>query len=324
MGARVLIDRIVGSFAAKPRGVRRADRLTALLRTLTSERGEATGAVLARRAVALYLGLDAAGRQHFFQKLARDFAPDRDAVLKAAFAYHANATPAHLASLQRVVEPARQEVFRRMNMAPGGTAVLVEMRRELLAAIKAHPELEAVDHDLTHLLGSWFNRGFLELRRIDWSTPAAILEKIIRYEAVHEIRDWEDLRRRVDPPDRRCYAFFHPALVDEPLIFVEVALTRDIPGAIAPILSDKREEIEPARATTAVFYSITNCQRGLNGVTFGHFLIKQVVEEVSRELPRIGTFVTLSPAPNFAEWLNRERARSGSAAIDDADRQTLA
>src|SRR5579872_1468306 len=181
MGARVLIDRIVGSLVAKPRGVRRADRLTGLLRTLISEKGEATGAVLARRAVALYRGLDAAGRQHLFQKLARDFAPDREAVLKAAFAYHSDPSPVHLAALQRVAEPTRQEVFRRMNMAPGGTAALIEMRKELLVAMKEHPELEAVDHDLTHLLGSWFNRGFLELRRIDWGTPAAILEKLIQY-----------------------------------------------------------------------------------------------------------------------------------------------
>jgi malonyl-CoA decarboxylase len=181
-----------------------------------------------------------------------------------------------------------------------------------------------VDNDFVHLFSSWFNRGFLVLRRIDWSTSASILEKIIRYEAVHEIRDWADLRRRIDPPDRRCYAFFHPALVDEPLIFVEVALTRAIPGGIAPILSDKRDPVEPKRATTAVFYSITNCQRGLSGVTFGHFLIKQVVEELSRDIPSVGTFVTLSPAPNFADWLNRERAKSASAAIDDADREALA
>ncbi len=168
-------------------------------------------------------------------------------------------------------------------------------------------DLAVIDKDFVHLFSSWFNRGFLVLRRIDWSTSAAILEKIIRYEAVHEIHDWDDLRRRIDPPDRRCYAFFHPALVDEPLIFVEVALTREIAGAIGPILSGKREPVEPQRATTAVFYSITNCQRGLAGVSFGHFLIKQVVEEVSREVPRVGTFVTLSPAPNFADWLKRER-----------------
>jgi len=200
----------------------------------------------------------------------------------------------------------------------------VRMREQLLDAMDHRDDLAVVDNDFVHLFSSWFNRGFLVLRRIDWSTSASILEKIIRYEAVHEIRDWADLRRRIDPPDRRCYAFFHPALVDEPLIFVEVALTRAIPGAIAPILSDKRDPVEPKRATTAVFYSITNCQRGLSGVTFGHFLIKQVVEEVSRDIPSVGTFVTLSPAPNFAEWLNRERAKSGSAAIDDADREALA
>jgi malonyl-CoA decarboxylase len=197
------------------------------------------------------------------------------------------------------------------------------MREQLLDAMDHRDDLGVVDNDFVHLFSSWFNRGFLVLRRIDWSTSAAILEKIIRYEAVHEIRDWAELRRRIDPPDRRCYAFFHPALVDEPLIFVEVALTRAIPGAIAPILSDKRDPVEPQRATTAVFYSITNCQRGLAGVTFGHFLIKQVVEEVSREVPRVASFVTLSPAPNFANWLNRERANPGSAALDDHDREAL-
>jgi len=171
---------------------------------------------------------------------------------------------------------------------------------------------------------SWFNRGFLLLRSIDWSTPANLLEKIIRYEAVHTIRDWNDLRARIDSPDRRCYAFFHPALVDEPLIFVEVALTRGIPAAIDPILSAKREPVEPERATTAVFYSISNCQRGLAGVSFGHFLIKQVVEEVSREIPRLATFVTLSPTPNFTEWLKRERAKEGSVALSAEDRTALA
>jgi malonyl-CoA decarboxylase len=225
--------------------------------------------------------------------------------------------------LHRVTEPRRLELFRRLNLAPGGTAALVHMREQLLDAMDHRDDLAIVDKDFVHLFSSWFNRGFLVLRRIDWSTPAVILEKIIRYEAVHEIRDWEDLRRRVDPPDRRCYAFFHPALVDEPLIFVEVALTREIPGAIAPILSDKRDPVEPQRATTAVFYSITNCQRGLAGVTFGHFLIKQVVEEVSRALPRISHFVTLSPAPNFAAWLNRERTNEASLALDEDDREAL-
>ena len=163
-----------------------------------------------------------------------------------------------------------------------------------------------------HLFSSWFNRGFLVLRRIDWSTPAIILEKIIRYEAVHEIRDWDDLRRRIDPPDRRCYAFFHPALIDEPLIFVEVAFTSGIPRAIAPILGKDGDTLAPERANTAVFYSISNCQRGLAGVSFGSFLIKQVVEEISREFPRLSTFVTLSPVPGFASWLKRERTSEQS------------
>ncbi|HEU0084305.1 MAG TPA: malonyl-CoA decarboxylase family protein, partial [Bradyrhizobium sp.] len=157
--------------------------------------------------------------------------------------------------------------------------------------------------DVVHLLSSWFNRGFLVLRKIDWSTPAIVLEKIIRYEAVHEIRDWNDLRRRIDPVDRRCYGFFHPALVDEPLIFVEVALTETIPGAIAPLLAEDRQPVPIERARTAVFYSISNCQRGLGGITFGNFLIKQVVEELRRELPKLENFVTLSPVPGFMQWL---------------------
>jgi malonyl-CoA decarboxylase len=184
-------------------------------------------------------------------------------------------------------------------------------------------DLAPVDHDFLHLLSSWFNRGFLVLRRIDWSSPANVLEKIIRYEAVHEIQDWNDLRARIDSPDRRCYAFFHPALVDEPLIFVEVALTRDIPDAIAPILSRQRVPIDPHEATTATFYSISNTQRGLTGVTFGSFLIKQVVEEISRELPNLTTFVTLSPVPMFREWLDGELGDANSTAVESADRFIL-
>jgi malonyl-CoA decarboxylase len=179
------------------------------------------------------------------------------------------------------------------------------MRADLVGALKNNKVLGALDRDVVHLLASWFNRGFLVLRRIDWSTPANILEKIIRYEAVHEIRDWDDLRRRIDPPDRRCYAFFHPALVDEPLIFVEVALTTAIPGAIAPLLAQDRSLVPIDRARTAVFYSISNTQRGLGGISFGSFLIKQVVEELQRELPKLENFVTLSPVPGFMTWLKQ-------------------
>jgi malonyl-CoA decarboxylase len=302
----------------------RSDGLIELCEELLSGRGEASGVALAQEILADYAGLTTGPRIAFFEALARTFGHDPDRIDAAIAAWRQSPSAAAAGELNRASEPRRLELFRRLNLAPGGTAALVRMRAQLLDAMDHRDDLGAIDNDFIHLFSSWFNRGFLVLRRIDWSTPALILEKIIRYEAVHQIRDWEDLRRRIDLPDRRCYAFFHPALVDEPLIFVEVALTREIPGAIAPILAHKREVIDPARAGTAVFYSITSCQRGLAGVSFGNFLIKQVVEEVSREMPRISNFVTLSPAPNFAEWLKRERANTASLALDDEDRQALA
>jgi malonyl-CoA decarboxylase len=302
----------------------RSAGLIDLCEDLLSGRGEASGVALAQEILARYAEMTTGPRIAFFESLARTFGHDQPRIDRAIAAWRQSPSDATAFDLHAASEPRRLELFRRLNLAPGGTAALVRMREQLLDAMDHRDDLAVVDNDFVHLFSSWFNRGFLVLRRIDWSTSASILEKIIRYEAVHEIRDWADLRRRIDPPDRRCYAFFHPALVDEPLIFVEVALTRSIPGAIAPILSDRRDPVEPKRATTAVFYSITNCQRGLTGVTFGHFLIKQVVEELSRDIPSVGTFVTLSPAPNFAAWLNRERTRSASAAIDDDDREALA
>jgi len=291
---------------------------------LLSGRGEASGVALAQEILAEYAELTTGPRIAFFEALATTFGHDRAAIERAVAAWRASPNAANAYELNHASEPRRLELFRRLNLAPAGTKALVRMREQLIDAMDHRDDLAEIDNDFVHLFSSWFNRGFLVLRRIDWSTSASILEKIIRYEAVHEISDWDDLRRRIDPADRRCYAFFHPALVDEPLIFVEVALTREIPGAIAPILSDRREPVEPQRATTAVFYSITNCQRGLAGVSFGHFLIKQVVEEVSREVPRIATFVTLSPAPNFADWLKRERANAGSLVLDADDREALA
>ncbi len=291
---------------------------------LLSGRGEASGVALAGDILARYSALTIGPRVAFFEALETTFGHDRSRIDAAIAAWRESPTPANAAELHRASEPRRMELFRRLNLAPGGTAALVRMREQLLDAMQHREDLAAIDNDFVHLLTSWFNRGFLVLRRIDWSTPASILQKIIQYEAVHQISDWDDLRRRIDLPDRRCYAFFHPALVDEPLIFVEIALTREVPAAIAPILADKRDIVDPERATTATFYSITNCQRGLNGVSFGHFLIKQVVEEVSREVSRVSTFVTLSPAPNFADWLKRERAQEASLALDDEDRETLA
>src|SRR6266404_1310574 len=237
--------------------------------------------------------------------LRRAFGPDREKLAEAIEAWRVQPTDADASDLHFASEPRRQELIRRLNRAPRGTSELVAMRADLLALMNGSHDVAALDRDIVHLLGSWFNRGFLVLRRIDWSTPANILEQIIRYEAVHEIRDWDDLRRRIDPLDRRCYAFFHPALVDEPLIFVEVALTETIPTAIAPLLAEERQPVPIERARTAVFYSISNTQRGLGGISFGSFLIKQVVEELRRELPKLDNFVTLSPVPGFMQWLKQ-------------------
>ena len=300
-----------------------SESLVDLCEELLSGRGEASGVALAREILARYGELTIGPRIAFFEALATRFGVDRARVDAAVEAWRASPSDEAAGELHVAAEPRRQELFRRLNLAPGGTAALVGMREQVIDAMARRDDLAAVDADFVHLFSSWFNRGFLVLRRIDWSTPAVVLEKIIRYEAVHEIRDWHDLRARIDPPDRRCYAFFHPALVDEPLIFVEVALTREIPDAIAPILAGKRESIDPDKATTAVFYSISNCQRGLAGVSFGHFLIKQVVAEISREFSRLSTFVTLSPAPNFAAWLKRERAGEQSQALAAVDLAAL-
>ena len=299
------------------------ENLADLCEELLSNRGEASGVALAREILARYADLTIGPRIAFFEALATRFGTDRARIEAATEAWRIKPSDATSAELHAATEPRRLELLRRLNLAPHGTSALVEMRGQLIDTLARREDLAAVDADFTHLFSSWFNRGFLVLRRIDWSTPAVVLEKIIRYEAVHQIRDWIDLRARIDSPDRRCYAFFHPALVDEPLIFVEVALTREIPGAIAPILELKREALDPERANTAIFYSISNCQRGLAGVTFGSFLIKQVVAEICREMPRLSTFVTLSPAPNFAGWLARQRTQP-SPALAEADRAALA
>ncbi|MFZ0095693.1 MAG: malonyl-CoA decarboxylase [Pseudolabrys sp.] len=302
----------------------RSESLVELCEDLLSGRGEASGVALAREILGRYADLTIGPRIAFFEALAQRFSTDAAHMEKAIAAWRAAPSDATAAEVHSASEPRRQELFRRLNLAPGGTAALVRMREQLVDSLDHRDDLRAVDDDFIHLFSSWFNRGFLVLQRIDWSSPAIVLEKIIRYEAVHEIRDWEDLRRRIDPPDRRCYAFFHPALVDEPLIFVEMALTRDMPSAIAPILGKEREIVETEKARNATFYSISNCQRGLAGVSFGNFLIKQVVEEVSREMPKLSTFVTLSPVTNFASWLKRERAEENSAALTEADKAALA
>jgi malonyl-CoA decarboxylase len=202
-------------------------------------------------------------------------------------------------------------------MAPDGTRLLVTMREDLLTALKANKALSVVDSDLQHLLETWFNRGFLTIRKIDWRTPAHILEKLIAYEAVHEMDGWDDLRRRLEQ-DRRCFAFFHPALEDEPLIFVEVALVDGLATAVQPLLAPKTDERKAA--DTAIFYSISNCQKGLKGISFGNFLIKQVVMELQQELPKLKHFATLSPIPGFSRWLEAELANTDSAYLTAEDK----
>ncbi|HEX2216882.1 MAG TPA: malonyl-CoA decarboxylase [Xanthobacteraceae bacterium] len=318
---RALLDRARERRGADPMN---SETFVEQCEDLLTGRGEASGVALARDILARYSELTTGPRIAFFEALAHRFGPDSAALDAAVEAWRQNPSDETAAQVHQASEPRRLELFRRLNLAPNGTSSLVRMRENLIDAMDHRADLGGVDAAFIHLFSSWFNRGFLVLRRIDWSTPASVLEKIIRYEAVHAIRDWDDLRRRIDLPDRRCYAFFHPALVDEPLIFVEVALTREIPPAIAPILAHSRDPVDPERATTAVFYSISNCQRGLAGVTFGNFLIKQVVEEVCREFSRLSTFVTLSPVPSFAEWLRRERTNENSQALTEYDRMALA
>jgi len=317
---RALLDRARDRRETAPQ---RSASFVELCEELLSGRGEASGVALARDILARYAELTAGPRIAFFEALAQSFGPDPERLQAAVAAWQAAPSEETAAELHRASEPRRQELFRRLNLAPGGTAALVRMREQLIDAMDHRSDLGTVDASFVHLFSSWFNRGFLVLRRIDWSTPANILEKIIRYEAVHAIHDWDDLRRRIDPADRRCYAFFHPAMVDEPLIFVEVALTPEIPGAIAPILAATRAAVGLDKATTAAFYSISNCQRGLAGVSFGNFLIKQVVEEISRETPGLSTFVTLSPVLGFAEWLRRERLAENSRALTEDDKAAL-
>jgi malonyl-CoA decarboxylase len=306
-----------------------AERARLLAETLISNRGEASGAAVARELHGVLSTLDAAQRLEFYRFLATNFAPEPARLAAAAQAYLAEATARTAADLADAAEPVRQELLRRMNMSRGGTAMLVAMRKEILSLAKAHPELLPLETDLLHLLASWFNRGFLEMRRIDWNTPAAVLDKLIAYEAVHEIQGWDDLRRRL-ASDRRCFGFFHPALPGEPLIFVEVALVTGLAGEVRSLLArdtdEEEQRLSAAQADTAIFYSISNCQDGLRGVSFGNFLIKQVVEELRTELPQLVRFSTLSPVPGFANWLAKHGSDESllAKALWPADRAALA
>ena len=300
-----------------------------MAKSLLSERGEASGAAVARELFNVFAALTPNQRIEFLVFVAESFQPDRKRLSEAARMYLAEPNTETAARLADDAEPPRQELLRRMNMAPGGTAALVAIRKQLLADLPAHPALTLLDADLRHLFVSWFNRGFLELRRIDWQTPAAVLEKFITYEAVHEIQGWDDLRRRL-AADRRCFAFFHPALPGEPLIFVEVALVKGLAGSINALLERDADEAMQAKraneADTAIFYSISNCQDGLRGISFGNFLIKQVVEELRAELPGLRQFSTLSPVPHFRRWLEARIKKSDlpELLLTAGERQNLA
>jgi malonyl-CoA decarboxylase len=295
---------------------RRTLAVLGLCESLLRERGEYASTALARDALLGYQALDERCREEFFDALSRLYSPPPEAVASAASAYQVDPSAENLARLQETVEPARQELFRRLNMAPGGTATLVEMRRQLLKGLGSHSHWRVIDYDLMHLLRSWFNRGFLRLERIDWRTSAILLEKLIQYEAVHAIEGWRDLRRRLEA-DRRCFAFFHPQLPDEPIIFIEVALTRGMSAHVQPLIDLKSPVGLPANADCAMFYSITNCQEGLRGISFGNLLIKQVAEELKREFPHLRRFATLSPVPGLRRWLNQAADKALLQKIED-------
>ncbi len=271
---------------------------------LLSERGEVSGNRIANQILTRFAFATDEEQLAFFKMLVARFDLDTKQVLSAAESLADSNSTENLSHLLNCVEPKRQELFRRLNRIPAATGSLVNMRVSLLKHMQENKELARIDIDFQKLFRAWFNRGFLVLREIDWQTPANILEKLIAYEAVHEISSWEALRRRLAPSDRKCFAFFHPSMLDEPLIFVEVALTEEAPDSIGAILSQSRTIAHAEATNTAVFYSISNCQAGLAGVTFGNFLIKQVAQELSVQLPNLKYFRTLSPVPGFMRWVN--------------------
>ena len=245
----------------------------------------------------------------FFKLMRENFDISSLELSQAVDEYKVNSNSENLITLMKFSEPKRREIFRRCNGISRGTIRLVNLRKRLLGILKKNPELKAVDYDLVYLFKNWFNRGFLILRPINWETPAHILEKIIAYEAVHEINSWDELRLRLAPKDRRCFAFFHPAMQDEPIIFVEVALMKNIPSKIQDVLEEKRDFLEPDEANVAVFYSISNCQKGLSGISFGNFLIKQVANDLKFEFDSIKKFVTLSPVPGLRNWIKNKKPK---------------
>ena len=283
-------------------------KLDDLLEKLMGLTGEISALITAREILDRYRALSSDEKVKFFLSLEKNFGAKPELISYSFDKYFKNPSSENLNDLYKNAEPKRIELLRRLNQTPNATHDLVAMRVDLLALIKDYPVLKVVDSEFRQLFSSWFTRSFLTLSQINWSTSAEVLERIIRYEAVHEIKDWNDLRNRIHPPNRRCFAFFHPALINEPLIFVEVALTDTIPKSISDILDDPLSvPISDRGYTTATFYSISNCQPGLTQISFGNFLIKQVVQELAIEFPSIKNFVTLSPVPGFSKWLKAKK-----------------
>lgn len=290
-------------YRVAPNGDTDKRTVTELCEALLGSHGEVSGSTIAHTILDRYARMKEPEKLAFFQFMAKGLEIVPQDVIRTLTAYQATPSKATYSAFAKAAEPRRQELARRLNQLPGATGQLVEMRKDLLALMRQNPELEPVDVDFRHLLSSWFNRGFLVLRPLNWDSPAGILEKIIEYEAVHAIDSWDDLRRRLQPVDRRCFGFFHPTMADEPLIFVEVALTKGVPNSVQGLLAEDRATLEPGDADTAVFYSISNCQAGLAGISFGNSLIKQVAADLARDLPNLKTFVTLSPIPRLNQWL---------------------
>ncbi|KAA5606738.1 malonyl-CoA decarboxylase [Roseospira marina] len=295
---------------------------------LASRGGEVSARARAATLGRAYLSLNDQGRARFLEMLAREYATDHDRVRDTAAALMSvdsedfTALQAAEGQMRDALVPPRLRLLKQFNALPRGIKFLVDMRAELKRLARENPALRGLERDMRDLLASWFDIGFLELQRITWNSPAAFLEKIITYEAVHEIRSWADLKDRLDH-DRRLYAFVHPNMPEEPLIFVEVALVHGIAGNVHDLLDMSAPALDPEDADTAIFYSISNAQEGLAGISFGNFLIKQVVERLSHSFPKVTTFSTLSPIPGFRTWLDHRLAEGEPGLLLPAERKVL-
>ena len=314
----------LGSTAADREHSQLVAQLRELLEGSRAQRGgEFSARARAGQIAAIYRAADSAQRATILNLITQAFAPDRDALDAALGAMQSAANATELsraeAQLRLALDAPRARFFTQFNLLPEGVKFLVDLRHDLLGLLARDPSLEVLKVELDGLLESWFDPGFLELKRISWHSPALLLEKLIAYEAVHPIESWNDLRNRLDT-DRRCYAFFHPRMPNEPLIFVEIALVKGVPASVQLLLDQKAPVHDPQAADTAIFYSISNTQRGLRGISFGNLLLKRVIEDLCRDLPQLKVFATLSPLPGFRKWLDQAAGDATLLASADAAR----